>query len=142
MVDPLKQYEVAQALKRRRNLAEKEIKVMKQTVVKPTENDLKVMGEGLDNMRTITEQAHDSSGQKQHNLLYRIQREKQKLDKVISKYTQFQYEMPVSYHYMTKVFEFNKVDKSVQKIINELDSIRLPGIEEVEKRKLIFGDFR
>ncbi|WP_432740925.1 hypothetical protein AAA450_11745 [Staphylococcus equorum] len=142
MLDPLKQYEVAQALKRRRNLSEKEIKVMKQTVVKPTENDLKVMGEGLDNIRAMTEQAHDSSGQRQHNLLHRIQHEKQNLDKVISKYTQFQYEVPVSYHYVTKVFDYNKIDKSVQHVIDELDSIRLPGIEEVEKRKLIFGDFK
>ncbi|MFP5099630.1 hypothetical protein [Staphylococcus equorum] len=142
MLDPLKQYEVAQALKRRRNLAEKEIKVMKQTVVKPTENDLKVMGEGLDNILTMTEQAHKSSGQRQHNLLHRIQREKQNLDKVISKYTQFQYEVPVSYHYVNKVFDYNKIDKSVQHVIDELDSIRLPGIEEVEKRKLIFGDFK
>lgn len=141
MIDTMKQYEAGQALKRRRQLAEKEIKVIKSSVVKPTSNEMLEMGQMLNTIHELNKQAHDSDGTRQHNLVRRIQNEKQKLERQLEKFTQFEYEVPVSYHYTTKVYEYDKIDKSVLKIIDELDGIRMVGIEEVEKRKKLFGGF-
>lgn len=141
MIDVMKQYEVGQILKRRRTLAEHEIKVKKKEVVKPTSNELLQMGAMLNNIHDLNRDAHASTDIKQANLVRRIQNEKDKLNRALEVFTQFSYEVPVSHHYVTKVYEYNKIDGSIQKIIDELDSVRMVGIEEIEKRKKLFGDF-
>lgn len=144
MIDQLKRYELAQALKRKRKLAEKEIRVIKNTVVKPSSSDLASMRQALDNIHDMNFKAHNSAGIKRNNLLHRIQREKQKINNLLFKYTSFKYEIPPKsggdYVFVTEIFEYNKIDKAIASIIDELDNVSLPDVEIVAENKKIFGN--
>lgn len=143
MIDQIKRYELAQMLKRKRKLAEKEIKVIKKTVVKPNGRDLTSMRQALDNIHDMNLKAHDSAGVRRSNLLHRIQREKQKVNNLLFKYTCFKYEVPPEssseYVFRTEVFEYDKIDETIEDIINELDNVSLPDVEMVNENKKIFG---
>lgn len=143
MLDQIKRYELAQMLKRKHKLAEKEIKVIKNTVVKPNGSDLTSIRQALDNIHDMNLKAHNSAGVRRSNLLHRIQREKQKINNLLFKYTCFKYEVPPDssseYVFRTVVFEYNKIDKEIANIIEELDNVSLPDVEIVAENKKIFG---
>ena len=133
---------MGQILKRRRELSEKELKVKKNSVVKPTSQELNNMWAMLRTIEELNVQAHANDGHKRSNILYRMQKVKNDLNIKLDRFISFTYEKPIAYNYKIETHEYSKIDKSVQQIIDKLDSVRPPKIEEVEKRKLIFGDFK